>query len=76
MLDELVSEGIAKVIDHRWPGIESFHPARNPAIEKEIKDLDQYMLAYGSMLGKQAERALEPLHVPGRDSLPNPGSAA
>ena len=27
------------------------------------------MLAYGSMLGKQAERSLNPLHVPGRDPL-------
>ena len=44
-------------------------PDRNPRSMKDIKNLDQYMLAYGSMLGKQAERALNPLHVPGRDSL-------
>jgi hypothetical protein len=35
----------------------------------EIKNLDQYMLRYGALLGKQAERALKPLHVPGRDAV-------
>src|SRR5207244_4268421 len=40
------------------------------AIDKEIQNLDQYMLTFGSLLGKQAERALHPLHVPGRDPLP------
>jgi hypothetical protein len=29
------------------------------------------MLTYGSMLGKQAASALEPLHVPGRDPRPD-----
>lgn len=28
------------------------------------------MLAYGPMLGMQAERSLNPLHVPGRDAIP------
>lgn len=39
--------------------------------KEEIQDLDEYLLAYGPMLGKQAERSLEPLHVPGRDPLPS-----
>src|SRR5208282_6757084 len=36
----------------------------------DIEDLDGYMLAHGQLLGKQAERSLDPLHVPGRDSVP------
>ncbi len=66
-LDALVSEGLRQghlTIDGRTPG------RGEPAIEDGIQNLDQYMLAYGAMLGKQAERALNPLHVPGRDSLP------
>lgn len=39
----------------------------------EIKTLEDYLLAYGPLLGKQAERSLKPLHLPGRDSLPSLG---
>lgn len=69
-LDELVSKGIKEC--HLAIGGQTarFPRKYQPAIDKDIKDLDQYMLAYGSMLGKQAEQALNPLHVPGRDLLP------
>jgi hypothetical protein len=35
-----------------------------------VPDLDSYLRTYGPLLGKQAERSLEPLHVPGREPLP------
>ena len=35
----------------------------------EIKTLEEYLLAYGQLLGKQAERSLEPLHIPGQNSV-------
>ena len=50
--------------EHRGP--------TEPAQSEAIQNLDQYLLAYGPMLGKQAERSLDPLHVPGRD----PGAAS
>jgi hypothetical protein len=65
--DGLVSEGIRSrelKIDGQTAR------SRRPAPNDGIHTLDGYMLAYGPMLGKQAERSLEPLHVPGRDSLP------
>lgn len=34
-------------------------------------DLDTYLTNYGALLGKQAEEVLDPLHVPGRDELPD-----
>ena len=37
---------------------------------KEIKTLEEYLLAYGPLLGQQAERSLQPLHVPGQHPLP------
>jgi hypothetical protein len=33
--------------------------------------LDEYLATYGSLLGNNAESALNPLHVPGRDPLPD-----
>jgi hypothetical protein len=68
-LDKLVSEGIKNgrlAINGQRANQRSREKA---AIEKGINNLDQYMLTYGPMLGKQAERSLNPLHVPGRDSL-------
>lgn len=69
-LDQLVSEGVkaghlaisgpAQARDHSKGGV-----------GKEIQSLDDYMLAYGALLGKQAERSLNPLYVPGRDPLPS-----
>jgi hypothetical protein len=68
-LDELVSAGIKE--GHLAIGGQTAQsPAQQePAIAKDIPDLDQYMLAYGAMLGKQAEQSLNPFHVPGRDPL-------
>ena len=43
---------------------------REESQQEEIQTLDEYMLEYGPLLGKQAERSLDPLHVPGRDPLP------
>ena len=68
VLDELVSEGIRE--GHL--SICGQEAGTNESTqEEEIQDLDEYMLKYGSLLGKQAEQSLEPLHVPGRDALPN-----
>jgi hypothetical protein len=66
-LDKLVSEGITE--GHLAIGGQTALVQQEPAIAADIGNLDQYMLAFGSMLGKQAERSLNPLHVPGRDSL-------
>ncbi len=37
----------------------------------DIQGLDDYLKSYGSILGKKAINALAPLHVPGRDPLPD-----
>jgi hypothetical protein len=37
----------------------------------ELTSLDGYLKNYGRILGKKAITALEPLHVPGRDPLPD-----
>jgi hypothetical protein len=66
-LDELVSEGIRQGHLHIG-GQASRRRARNG--HEAIQNLDEYMLAYGRLLGQQAERSLDPLHVPGRDPLP------
>jgi hypothetical protein len=66
-LDALVSAGIRHGqlrIDGRTA--ERF-VRQEPAPEGEIQTLDEYLLTYGPLLGHQAERSLEPLHVPGRD---------
>ncbi len=34
-----------------------------------IKGLDQYLVKYGALLGAKAVQSLDPLHVPGRDSI-------
>jgi tape measure domain-containing protein len=69
-LDELVSEGIKSgALKVNGKTAEDFE--RLP--QEEIQSLDEYMLAYGQQLGRQAERSLEPLHVPGRDPLPELG---
>src|ERR1043166_2120914 len=67
-LDALVSEGLK----HGHLGINGFRafPRKRPTTDCEIQTLDDYMLSHGAMLGQQAERSLEPLHVPGRDVLP------
>jgi len=37
----------------------------------EITTMDQYLQNYGSILGKKAITALDPLHLPSRDELPD-----
>jgi hypothetical protein len=70
-VDELVSEGLRK--GHlAIAGPTATRRGREvAAIGADIQTLDQYMLTYGPMLGQQAERALQPLHVPGRDRYPS-----
>ena len=69
-LDSLVCEGIQK--RHLSINGHMFKQTSTKDVQHaEIENLDEYMLAYGAMLGKQAERSLDPLHVPGRDSLPS-----
>ena len=58
----------ARPSDYSWP-----HDRPTQAIRwcgRKATDPQDYLLTYGSLLGKQAEQSLEPLHVPGRDSLP------
>jgi superfamily II DNA or RNA helicase len=38
---------------------------------QECKTLDDYLAKHGGLLGRQAQETLEPLHVPGRDPLPD-----
>jgi type III restriction/modification enzyme restriction subunit len=69
-LDELVSQGL-KNGSLTIGGLSSHSRCRRDrSIARDITNLDQYMLAYGALLGKQAERSLNPLHVPSRDQLP------
>jgi hypothetical protein len=69
-LDALVCEGIQKghlAINGRVTrSVSRVEAAGAP----EVESLDQYLLTYGPMLGRQAERALQPLHVPARDACP------
>lgn len=69
-LDDLVRQGVKQ----RYLAING-QPIGNGRINGtawpvEIKTLEEYLLAYGPLLGKQAERSLEPLHVPGQHPLP------
>jgi hypothetical protein len=67
VLDTLVSQGIREghlAINGRTMRRRRLQVAPDPA----ITTLDQYLLTHGSLLGKQAERSLEPLHVPTRDA--------
>jgi hypothetical protein len=66
-LDALVSEGLR--CGHL--DITGSSSGGSKSRRDEIQTLDQYLVNYGPILGKQAERSLDPLHVPGRDSLPN-----
>ena len=70
ILDDLVSNGTRKghlVIQNQGGGNVSTNGTLPP---KEIKTLEEYLLAYGPLLGQQAERSLHPLHVPGQHPLP------
>jgi hypothetical protein len=70
ILDDLVGNGTRKghlVIHGQGGGNVSSNGILPP---KEIKTLEEYLLAYGPLLGQQAERSLQPLHVPGQHPLP------
>ena len=70
ILDDLVSNGTRNghlVINGQGEGYASKNETVSP---KEINTLEEYLLAYGPLLGQQAERSLEPLHVPGQHPLP------
>jgi hypothetical protein len=66
-LDALVSEGIKQ--GHLR--INGQAASRSNRQQVEVQTLDDYMLTYGPLLGKQAERSLEPLHIPAQHSVPN-----
>lgn len=70
ILDGLVGDGSRKghltISDPNAAGERSGR--KLPPIE--MKSLEEYLLAYGSLLGQQAERSLKPLHVPGHRPLP------
>src|SRR4051812_14463287 len=50
------------------PEPEHDHHIRAP---HEITSMDDYLHNYGRILGRKAIKALSPLHVPGRDPLPD-----
>src|SRR5262249_25165475 len=69
-LDDLVSSGTRNghlVINGQS---ECYAAGKKTLSPKEIKTLEEYLLAYGPLLGKHAERSLHPLHVPGQYPLP------
>lgn len=70
-LDKLVTTGIQQgylpIGDHA----PSTTNSRKREAKNGVNNLDDYLVRYGKLLGKQAEQSLEPLHVPGRDALPN-----
>lgn len=69
-LDKLVSRGVRKgylPINVQPVGCSKINGIAWPG---EIKTLDEYLLTFGQQLGKQAERSLKPLHVPGQHPLP------
>jgi hypothetical protein len=67
-LDELVSDGL-RTGHLAVPGDRPGRLVR-AALPTQIDTLEHYLLAHGPLLRKQAERSLDPLHVPGRDALP------
>jgi hypothetical protein len=69
-LDALVSEGVRNgSLAINGQTARSIHE-HQPRAEDGVQSLDDYLRTYGPLLGQQAERSLEPLHVPGRDPLP------
>lgn len=69
-LDELVGMGIQKKHLAIDCDNSTSNGCRKTSKPTAIKNLGEYLVTYGPLLGKQAERSLEPLHVPGRDPLP------
>ena len=70
ILDDLVGNGTRKghLVINGQGGVNVSTNGTLPS--KEIKTLEEYLLAYGPLLGQQAERSLQPLHVPGQHPLP------
>jgi hypothetical protein len=69
-LDELVGDGLRTNQLHiggRGADIVGRNGTPEPG---EVKTLEEYLLAHGPLLGRQAERSLNPLHIPGRHPLP------
>jgi hypothetical protein len=50
----------------------ALEPRQAPGLHA-LNTMAEYLTTYGPLLGKQAERALDPLHVPGRNTLPGLG---
>lgn len=72
LLDTLVSEGIRRGhLSINGQTADSDRPEK-PVGENETPNLDDFLRMCGPALGKQAERSLEPLHVPGRDLVHPP----
>ncbi len=70
LLDQLVSDGLRQgnLAINGQSAVSSGPSSEGPA--ETVPNLDDFMRTFGPMLGQQAERALQPLHVPGRDPLP------
>ena len=66
-LDKLVSGGVRS--NQLKINGQAQSSCRSSRAKQKIINLDDYMLAYGPMLARQAERSLNPLHVPGRDPV-------
>jgi hypothetical protein len=68
-LDQLVGKGLKKgqLAISRQTG--DLVDLKNSAKVGEPKSLEEYLMTHGSLLGKQAERSLQPLHVPGQCPL-------
>ncbi|MFO0804685.1 MAG: hypothetical protein U0791_16375 [Gemmataceae bacterium] len=66
-LDKLVTHGLRK----KFLTIPVQHgtPTRRVLEQDEPETLDDYLKSYGPLLGKNAEYALKPLHVPGKQPL-------
>ena len=67
IIDDLVSNGTRKgqlVINGQIACL------NRTSQSNDIKTLEEYLMAYGPLLGIQAERSLKPLHVPGQHPMP------
>jgi hypothetical protein len=66
-LDKLVTHGLRKkhltILDRSGPH------GRRATGNEGLATLDEYLKSYGPLLGKNAEHALSPLHIPGKQIL-------
>jgi hypothetical protein len=67
-LDKLVTNGLRK--KHLTVPDQNGKPMRRVSGQDEQETLDEYLKSYGPLLGKNAEHALKPLHVPGKHPIP------